>query len=157
MVPAILPVGTSPGKLEYSPRELPTALPGAALPSIGDWCDATSQLDRRRTNCPGQSDRRCKAPNQRGRFDPVGTVPPVPGQPTPAIGMCLHTLRGNIPMVRPDGVPPAVPPGELTPPVRSRRPPQCGYGRAIHKAFRIEAGGFNVRVKIGIGQHWWIR
>jgi hypothetical protein len=59
--PAILPVGTIPGKREYSPWEPPKALLGATWPSTGGRSRAVSRPGRRRTDCRGQIDRHCKA------------------------------------------------------------------------------------------------
>ena len=63
------------------------ALPGAALPLTGCRCDAVSRPDRRRADCPGQSDRRCNnASGQHRRFTPAVAAPSLP---VPDVGTCI--------------------------------------------------------------------
>lgn len=95
------------------------------------------------------------APDEHGRFNPAGAAPPLPGTTT---GKCLHTPRGHLSRRRGRTV---FRPQRLQVSCCPRSGPgvhdDAVMGRIIHNALRIEAGGCNVRVKIGTVQHWRIR
>ncbi|MDQ0095903.1 hypothetical protein J2T21_003817 [Paeniglutamicibacter psychrophenolicus] len=91
--PATLPVGTIPGIREYSLWEPPMACLGATWPATDDGTSSVSRSGG--TDCSGQSDGRCSAPDEPGRFNPAGvkrTLPPP--------GKCLRTLLGHMPRRR---------------------------------------------------------